>query len=210
MTQQQVNLEKGNNNQVTQKKEKRGQSSQVTSGGSSPPQKTRRTSDGGSRSSQRDRKNNFGGITCFQCGSKSHTRNDCPLDHAICFYCKLPGHESRNCPLKAQLETTKDTTQGGRSTQPRQQKGPPRTQNASYQPQLPGPQGKVYHIQSQEYPVMPTTTQYSTAASPYQTYPIQQDPALPFQKNYCVRIVNVQVLNCIDAKTSGCMFLLTA
>ncbi|XP_042472372.1 uncharacterized protein LOC122055040 [Zingiber officinale] len=119
MTQQQVNLEKSNNKQVTQKKEKRGQSSQVTSGGSSPPQKTRRTSDGGSRSSQRDQKNNFGGIMCFQCGSKSHTRSDCPLDHAICFYCKLPGHESRNCTLKARLETTKDTTQGGRPTQPR-------------------------------------------------------------------------------------------
>ncbi|XP_042468659.1 uncharacterized protein LOC122051540 [Zingiber officinale] len=181
MTQQQVNLEKSNNKQVTQKKEKRGQSSQITSGGSSPPRKTRRTSDGGSRSSQRDRKNDFGGIMCFQCGSKSHTRNDCPLDHAICFYYKLLGHESRNCTLKAQLEMTKEATQGGRPTQPRQQKGPQRTQNASYQSQLPGPQGKVYHIQSQEYPVMPATTQYSTAASPYQTYPVQQDPALPSQ-----------------------------
>ncbi|XP_042444028.1 uncharacterized protein LOC122029146 [Zingiber officinale] len=70
MTQQQVNLEKSNNKQATQKKEKRGQSSQVTSGGSSPPQKARRTSNGGSRSSQRDRKNDFGGIMCFQCGSK--------------------------------------------------------------------------------------------------------------------------------------------
>ncbi|XP_042377007.1 uncharacterized protein LOC121970381 [Zingiber officinale] len=181
MTQQQVNLEKTNNKQVTQKKEKRGQSSQVTSGGSSPPQKTRRTSDGGSCSSQRDRKNDFGGIMCFQYGSKSHTKNDYPLDHAICFYCKLSGHESRNCTTKAQLETTKDTTQGGRSTQPCQQKGPQRTQNTSYQPQLPGPQGKVYHIQSSEYPVMSATTQYSTTASPYQTCPVQQGPSFPSQ-----------------------------
>ncbi|XP_042437094.1 uncharacterized protein LOC122023064 [Zingiber officinale] len=111
MTQQQVSLEKGNEKQLSQKRGNRSQSSRAHSGGSSRPQKTRRTADGGSRPSRGDRKD-FGGITCFQCGSKSHTRSNGPLDHAICFYCKLPGHESRNCTLKAQLETPKVTSQG--------------------------------------------------------------------------------------------------
>ncbi|XP_042387770.1 uncharacterized protein LOC121979850 [Zingiber officinale] len=116
MTQQQVSLEKGNEKQLSQKRGNRSQGSRAPSGGSSRPQKTGRTTDGGSRPSRGDRKD-FRGITCFQCGSKSHARNNCPLDHAICFYCKLPGHESRNCTLKAQLETPKVTSQGEQPSQ---------------------------------------------------------------------------------------------
>ncbi|XP_042448839.1 uncharacterized protein LOC122033740 [Zingiber officinale] len=95
MTQQQVNQEKGHDKQSSQKRGNKGQSSRAPSGGSSRPQKTGRTSDGGFCPPHHEQKN-FGGTRCFQCGSKSHTRNSCPLDHAICFYCKLPGHESRD------------------------------------------------------------------------------------------------------------------
>ncbi|XP_042444069.1 uncharacterized protein LOC122029195 [Zingiber officinale] len=129
MTQQQVNQEKGHEKQSSQKRGNRGQSSRAPSGGSSRPQKTGRTSDGGSRPPHHDQKN-FGGTRCFQCGSKSHTRNSCSLDHAICFYCKLPGHESRDCTLKAQLEAPKVTSQGESSSQSRSQRRSQKTQSA--------------------------------------------------------------------------------
>ncbi|XP_042436914.1 uncharacterized protein LOC122022867 [Zingiber officinale] len=153
MTQQQVNQEKGHDKHSSQKRGNKGQSSQAPSGGSSRPQKTGRTSDGGSRPPHHDQKN-FGGTRCFQCGSKSHTRNSCPLDHAICFYCKLPGHESQDYTLKAQLEAPKVTSQGESSSQSRSQRRSQKTQSAPCQQRPQPSQGQIYHIQGQE----PATT----------------------------------------------------
>ncbi|XP_042419061.1 uncharacterized protein LOC122007284 [Zingiber officinale] len=113
MTQQQVTQEKGHDKQASQKRGNKGQSSQTTTGGSSRPQKVGWTSDGTSHPSPRDWKKDKTGFRCYQCGSKSHTKLQCPLDYPICYYCKLPGHESRDCTLKAQLEATKVTSQGG-------------------------------------------------------------------------------------------------
>ncbi|XP_042400978.1 uncharacterized protein LOC121991013 [Zingiber officinale] len=131
MTQQQVNQEKSKDKQLSQKRGNKGQDLQVTSEGSTRPQKSGRTTDESTSFPKRDRKKDSGGIRCFQCGSKSHLKPDCPLDHSICFYCKLPGHESRECSLKAQLETTKVTFQGDRPTQPWQQRGSQTNQSAS-------------------------------------------------------------------------------
>ncbi|XP_042400862.1 uncharacterized protein LOC121990874 [Zingiber officinale] len=137
MTQQQVTQEKGQDKQSSQKRGNKGQSSQTTTGGSTRPQKAGRTSDGASRPPQRDWKKDRVGSRCYQCGSKSHTKSQCPLDHSICYYCKLPGHESRDCTLKAQLETTKVTSQGGQPSQafPVQQDFHPPQPYSAYQQQ---------------------------------------------------------------------------
>ncbi|XP_042455224.1 uncharacterized protein LOC122039864 [Zingiber officinale] len=102
---------------------------------------------------------------------QSHTRNSCPLDHAICFYCKLPGHESRDCTLKAQLEAPKATSQGESSSQSRSQRRSQKTQSAPRQQRPQPSQGQIYHVQGQE----PATTQYSAAAFSHQAFPAQQD-----------------------------------
>ncbi|XP_042387537.1 uncharacterized protein LOC121979609 [Zingiber officinale] len=171
MTQQQVNQEKGHDKQSSQKRGHHGQSSQATTGGSSRPQKSGRTSDGTSRPSQHGWKKDKTGSRCYQCGSKSHTKFHCPLDHPICYYFKQPGHESRDCTLKAQLEATKGTSQGGQPSQTRPQKGSQKSQGAPRQQQLPSSQGQIYHIQGQE----PATTQYSAVTSSHQALPVQPD-----------------------------------
>ncbi|XP_042437083.1 uncharacterized protein LOC122023051 [Zingiber officinale] len=165
MTQQQVSLEKGNEKQLSQKRGNRSQGSRAPSGGSSRPQKTMRTVDEGSRPSRGDRKD-FGGITCFQCGSKSHARNNYPLDHSICFYCKLLGHESRNCTLKAQLETPKVTSQGEQPSQSRPQRRYQKTQSAPRQQRPPPSQGQIYHVQGQVLGISSIAGCLSTSALP--------------------------------------------
>ena len=37
---------------------------------------------------------------CSQCGSHSHTENDCEATQKLCFVCKNPGHTSHGCPQK--------------------------------------------------------------------------------------------------------------
>ncbi|XP_042415370.1 uncharacterized protein LOC122004571 [Zingiber officinale] len=171
MTQHQVNQEKSKDKQLSQKRGNKGQDLQVTSERSSRPQESGRTTDGSTSSPKRNRKNDNSETRCYQCGSKSHLKPDCPLDHSICFYCKLPGHESWECTLKARLETTKVTFQGDRPTQPWQQRGSQTNQSTPRQQRPQPSQGQIYHVQGQE----PATTQYSAAVYSHQAFPAQQD-----------------------------------
>ncbi|XP_042404664.1 uncharacterized protein LOC121994816 [Zingiber officinale] len=197
MTQQQVALEKGNEKQLSQKRGNRSQGSRAPSGGSSRPQKTGQTTDGGSRPSRGDWKD-FGGITCFQCGSKSHARSNCPLDHAICLYCKLPGHESRNCTLKAQLEAPKVPSQGEQPSQSRPQRRYQKTQSAplSSHQAFPAQQDFHPHQPYSTYQQQPQTQYQQPVSAP--PIPAQTTPGMPQPSSEVIEMVEFDIILGMD------------
>ncbi|XP_042448982.1 uncharacterized protein LOC122033898 [Zingiber officinale] len=154
MTQQQVSQERGKDKQKAQgtapnqkqqnkgqKKWKKWQESQTTSGESYRSAKIGRSSAGSSKSFQKDSSSE---IRCYRCGTEGHVRPNCPLGQDVCYYCKLPSHVTRDCTLKTQMEATKSTPQGSRTTQTRQSKSSQRTQSAPYQHRMPPSQAQVF------------------------------------------------------------------